>query len=272
MLAGAAGIGAQRPALDDHRALQFDALDGGVAHVTLADRHGAGFSVLARPAAPAAALDALDDEAPPRFWVDAEEHHSAAEESVVAGGHAILHGGTERLDDGVDDGRDHHAPAGHRRGIARHHDVALGDDHVERAERAFVDRFERAGQRLVGDARARIGARVDSRLALARAAGQIDRHAAMVDRDFGREVKPLVALDAVIVKERACLIDAILQLFHDVAALALGFIEDLRDGVEDRVLAVFVEQLVHAPYREPAGRHLRFHVAERGFRGNECCP
>ena len=40
----------------------------------------------------------------------------------------------------------------------------------------------------------------------------------------------------------------------------------MRDRREDGVAAVFVEQLVHAPRGEPAGRHLRFHVAERGLR------
>ena len=38
------------------------------------------------------------------------------------------------------------------------------------------------------------------------------------------------------------------------------------DRGEDGLAAVFVEQLVHAPRGEAAGRHLRFHVAERGFR------
>ncbi len=76
----------------------------------------------------------------------------------------------------------------------------------------------------------------------------------------------LAALDAVVVDEGARLVDAVRELLHDVAALALGLVENLRDGVENGVPAVFVEQLVHAPHREPARRHLRFHVAERGFR------
>src|SRR5262249_10957805 len=59
MLAGAAGILAQRAALDQHRALELDALDRAVAHVALAHRHGGGLAVLVRPSAPAATLDAL---------------------------------------------------------------------------------------------------------------------------------------------------------------------------------------------------------------------
>ena len=61
----------------------------------------------------------------------------------------------------------------------------------ERAERAFVDRVERPGQRLVGDARARVGARVDRRLALGRAAGQIDGHVAALDVDLDARSAPL---------------------------------------------------------------------------------
>src|SRR5690242_4084224 len=38
--AGAAGVRAQAPRLDQHRAFQFDALDRAVAHVALADRDG----------------------------------------------------------------------------------------------------------------------------------------------------------------------------------------------------------------------------------------
>src|SRR5262249_31004171 len=64
MLAGAAGIGAQRAAFDQHRALELDPFDRAVAHVALAHRDGAGFAVLERPPAPAAALDALHHEPP----------------------------------------------------------------------------------------------------------------------------------------------------------------------------------------------------------------
>src|SRR4029077_21290785 len=49
---GAARAGAQAPALDQHRAFQFDALDRAVAHVALAHRHGRRLAVLGRPPAP----------------------------------------------------------------------------------------------------------------------------------------------------------------------------------------------------------------------------
>src|SRR5262249_36744586 len=74
----AAGIRAQRAALDQDRAFELDAFDRTVAHVALAHRHRAGFAVFERPAAPAAAFDALDDEAPVGLRMRAEEHHRAA--------------------------------------------------------------------------------------------------------------------------------------------------------------------------------------------------
>src|SRR5712691_1803240 len=165
-LAGAAGILPQLPAFDHHRAFKLDAFDRAVAHVALADRDRAGRPVLERPAAPAAALDALHHEAPPGRGMGPEEYHRAAEQAVMTGGHALGHGLGQRPDDGVDhDGHDA-APARHRGREARHHDVAFGDDDLERAERAFVDGIERAGERLVGDARAGKGARIDRGLAL----------------------------------------------------------------------------------------------------------
>ena len=193
--------GPQRAALDHHRAFQLDALDRAVAHVALADRDRAGLAVLERPAAPAAALDALHHEAALGLGMGAEEHHGAAEQRVMAGRHAVRHRVGERPDDGVDHGRHDAAPARHRRGEARHHDVAFGDDDLERAERAFVDRIERAGQRLVGDARAGIGARVDRGLALGRAAGQVDGHVAGLDRDLDVD-RHLFALEHAVVVDR----------------------------------------------------------------------
>ena len=94
----------------------------------------------------------------------------------------------------------------------------------------------------------------------------------MIDRDLGVDRHPLAALHTVIVDEGVRLVDAVGEFFDDVAALALGLVENLRDGVENGVPAVFVEQLGHAADREPACRHLRFHVAERGFRETGCCP
>ncbi len=177
-----------------------------------------------------------------------------------------------RLTMAVDHRRHDAAPARHRRGEARHHDVAFGDDDLERAERAFVDRIERAGQRLVGDARAGIGARVDRGLALGRAAGQVDGHVAGLDRDLDVD-RHLFALEhAVVVDRGRRLVDAVGQLRHHVAALLLGLVEDAVDGGEQRVAAVFVEQLVE-PARRRGGTPpsaiscRRARIPESG-----CCP
>src|SRR6516165_4091960 len=86
-----AGIRAQRAALDQNRAFELDAFDRTVAHVALAHRHRAGLAVFERPAAPAAPFDALHDEAPVGLRMDAEEHHRAAEQTVVTRRHPLRH-------------------------------------------------------------------------------------------------------------------------------------------------------------------------------------
>ena len=184
----------------------------------------------------------------------------------MTGGNAVRHRLGECHHDRVDHGRLNGAPARHRRRKAGHHDVAFRDDDLESAERALVDRVERTGERLVGDARARIGARIDRSLALGRAAGQIDRHVAALNRDLDPDRHFLVADQAIVVDRSLGLVDTVGKLRHHVAALLLGLVENLRDRSEDGVSSVLVEQLVHAARREAAGRHLRFHIAERGIR------
>src|SRR5262249_39146050 len=145
-------------------------------------------------------------------------------------------------------------------------DVAFVNDHLERTKGALIDRVERAGQRLVGDARAGKGARIDGGAPLLRATREIDGHRAVVDRDFGADGDRLVAGDAVLIEGGFGLVNAIGELRHHVAAFRFGLVEDAPDRLEQGIAAVFAEQLVHAPRREPARRHLRLHVAERGFR------
>src|SRR5262249_22159456 len=76
-LAGAAGVRPQPAAPHQHRALELDALDRAVAYVALAHRDGGRDAVLERAPAPAAAFQALHDEAPPGLGVLPEEHHGA---------------------------------------------------------------------------------------------------------------------------------------------------------------------------------------------------
>src|SRR5579864_5600046 len=89
-LAGAAGIGAQSAALDQHWRLHFDRFDAAIAHIALAHRDRRGFAVLGRPTAPAAALDALDDESLAGLRVAAEEHHRGAERAEMRRGNAVF--------------------------------------------------------------------------------------------------------------------------------------------------------------------------------------
>src|SRR5262249_35107091 len=65
VLAGAAGIGAQREAFDQERILNLLQLDRGAAHVALADRNRSGLAVLVRPPTPPAAENVHQQEAPP---------------------------------------------------------------------------------------------------------------------------------------------------------------------------------------------------------------
>src|SRR3984957_14141284 len=109
-LSGAARIPAQHALLDQHRRLQFDALERAVAHVALADRDRARFAILMRPSAPAAAFEALHDTALAGLRIDPEEHHRAAEQPVMARRHAIFDGRRERGDDGVHHRRHDEAP------------------------------------------------------------------------------------------------------------------------------------------------------------------
>src|SRR6516165_1624836 len=212
IFAGAAGIRAQRAALHQHRAFELNAFDRAVAHVPLADRDRAGLAVLERAAAPAAALDALHHETAFGLRFDAEEYDRAAEQRMVAGRRPRPHRGGERRDDGVDHQRHDDAPARHRRGKARHHDAAFRDDDLERAERALVDRIERAGERLVGDVRAGERARIQPGTTLLGAAGQVDRHCAFVDYHLGVDRYGLARGNAVLVELSFSLVDAIGEL------------------------------------------------------------
>src|SRR5205814_1287031 len=103
---------------------------------------------LERAPSPAAPLDALHDEAPARLGMHAEKDHRAAEERVMTRRHLLAHGWRKRPHDRIDYHRYDGAPRSHGRGEARHHDVAFGNYHFERAEGALIDGIERARERL----------------------------------------------------------------------------------------------------------------------------
>ena len=170
-LPGAARIVPQLARLDHHRAFQLDAFDRAVAHVALAHRHRAGLAVLERPPAPAAALDALHHEAPlglrdgcrrtpPRRR--AAHDAPAGTRSGIAWRSALTMAsttvGTMPLQPAIGAGKRAimMLPSGMMTSSARNEPSLTGSSG--------------AGQRLVGDARAGVGARVDRGLALGRAA------------------------------------------------------------------------------------------------------
>src|SRR6185312_11188346 len=262
-----ARIRAEAALLDEDRNFQLHRFDRSVAHIALADRNAGGFAILGGTSAPARALDALGDEAPLGLGIDAEENdRAAAHHAVMRRRNLVRHGGRERGDHDIDDGRQDSAPARHRRGIARHHDVALGQDDVECAERALIHGRHGLRQRLVGDAGAGEGARVESALSLARASREVDRHLAALDRDLGVDVDPLQPLGCFVVEEGARLVNAVGHALDHRPALRLSLVENLRDAMEHRRFAVALEELVDAPQREAAGGDLRAQIAERAFR------
>src|SRR6185312_246766 len=77
-LAGAGRIRAQLALLDDDRKALLQGFDRAVAHIALADRAGGRWPIFHRPAAPAAALGALHDEALAGRGIGAEERHIVA--------------------------------------------------------------------------------------------------------------------------------------------------------------------------------------------------
>src|SRR5207248_1597382 len=91
----------------------------------------------------------------------------------------------------------------------------------------------------------------------------------MVSTTVGTMMLQLDLEHAVVIHGGGGFVDAVRKRCDHVAALALGLLEDAVDCCQDGVAAVFVEQLIHAPCRQPTGGHLRFHVAERGFRKSD---
>ena len=74
-------------------------------------------------------------------------------------------------------------------------------------------------------------------------------------------------MHAVVVDRGRGLVDAVGKLRHHVAALPLGLVEDLRRSPRACVSRPYLSNSSSSRRAaEAAGRHLRFHVAERGFR------
>ena len=154
---------ARRSTMTGH--LQLDGLDRRVAHVALADRHRRASSPSSqRPSAPAAALDALHDEARPVAASKPKNTSAPPRAPWCAAGMRSRQRGRQRAQDRVDHGRQRHAPARHRRRVAAPSSCCLpGSSTFSARKRALVDGSSGRGQRLVGDVGAGQRARVDAR-------------------------------------------------------------------------------------------------------------
>ena len=130
---------ARSAALDQHRAFELDPFDRAVAHVALDTRKRCRTR---RPRTAARPSRRLRCSAPrTAAWSrDACRRTRRPRRGArgVPPAPAPPWPGRAPRDDGIDHHGHDHAPGRHRRGKARHHDVALGNDHLERAERASL--------------------------------------------------------------------------------------------------------------------------------------
>ena len=108
MEARAAGIGAQREALDQKWILNLLQFDRRAAHVALADGYRGGLAVLVRTAAPAAAEN-IHQQKTAAVGPEAADR-TAAHVALVRGRNLLRQHRRERLENGVDDGRQRDAP------------------------------------------------------------------------------------------------------------------------------------------------------------------
>ena len=157
-------------------------------------------------------------------------------------------------------------PAGHRRRVMRHHNGAFGQHDIEGSERALIDRRQRLGERFIRDTGARKRSGIQSALPLLRAVGEVDDHAAAIDRDLGVNVDALGPGRRVVVEEGRGFVDAVLDLHDDGAAFGFGLVEDARHGRLHGLLAVALIKLVDATQSEAAGGDLRAQIAHRALR------
>ena len=139
----------------------------------------------------------------------------------------------QRLEDGVDHGRQRNAPEAERRRPFRIQDLALGQDQLERAEAAFVHRRLRLRQVLERDARRREPAGIagiDRARHLIVDLGEIDHHPLAGDHHLDLDAQLHVEAAAVIVEKALRLVAAVGNLRDEGAHLAVGRVPDRRDA------------------------------------------
>ena len=266
VLAGAPGIGAQREALDQERILNLLQLDRGAAHVALADRDRSGFAILVRPPTPPAAENVHQQEAPP---VRPKAPDGAAPHvALVRGGDALGQSLRQGLEDGVDHGRKRDAPKAERRRPPGVEDLALGQDEVERAKRAFVHRRFALGQILESDARRSEPARI-ARIGRARHLvvdlREIDHHALAVDHHLDLDAKLAVEIAAVIVEKAFRLVSPVRNFRDEGAHRAVGRVPNRLNAGFDGTAPIARDELVEAAHAELATGDLRTQIAQGGL-------
>ncbi len=181
----------------------------------------------------------------------------------------MRHGGRQRLQDGVDHGRQRDAPQPERRRRLGAEHGALRQHHFERAEAALVDVEIGRGQRLERDARAgdaAAAAGIERARHLRVHLGEIDRHLRAAHAHLDLDAQRLVERAAVVVEEAFGLVVAVGNLLDHGARRRFGLVPHLGDAGLDRLAAVARDQFGVAPRAELAGRDLRAHVAQRRVR------
>src|SRR5215813_5111271 len=263
--AGVAGV--QRVLVDENPVLLLADLDRDDVGLAVTYAHQAGLTVLVEARAPASGLRLDQDGQLAGIRMRAGEDQPAHAEEV-AGCHALRHVWGERLPHQVDR-VEQRLPVGRDGGRPdRREDVALGTDHPQRPEAAFVDRCVRVGQRLEdgphpaheagpcavdrsGGLRAR-AAEVREELVVG------DRHADPYgDGCFGQAV----VIDPVLGEE-----GAFGQLSHVQVHLTFTLLEQVRDPGLHQVDAIPAAHLVEPPGGHPQAGRLRVQVAQRHLR------
>src|SRR5262249_31333820 len=152
-------------------------------------------------------------------------------------------------EDGVDHGRERDATKNKRRRPPGVEDLALGQDEVEGAKRAFVHRRFALGQVLESDARRSEPARI-ARISRARHLivylRKIDHHPLAVDSHLDLDAKLAVEIAAVIVEKAFRLVGSIRNLRDEGAHRAVGRVPNRLNAGLDRTAPITRDELVEA--------------------------
>ena len=262
-LAGPAGVSAQAEALDHERVACLVVLDRD--HPRVAVAHGAerprSIHVAQRAPAAEAAVVALPVRPGGRMAAGVGQRRKGA---VVGGRGAIGNAGAERADDEVDQHRQRRIVGAHRRGRFGADDRALGQDQLERAERALVGIALRQQQVSKCEPRhgfaAAAAAGIHGSVHLGGQLRQIDRHIIVLDDD-GDFAGQRVSVQPVVVEHALRRIGAVGNGADRRARFGLGLIPDRVERVPKCRDAIACDQFHHAVAAEQTPADLRVDVA-----------